>query len=132
MTTTLSFCLIILYFRLEVLINYLFLFAIFCNVLKKLFRFSIKPLFRIRFRKISYCLISSIVFVLFGFSSIGNKGVPRCLQYPEKNVIKLLIILRKIACFFIHRQPKIIRCCPYFVMSKETRLLVQFSIDNVR
>ena len=131
MTTVLGFYLSILYFRLEVLINRLFLFKIFCDVLKKSSRCSSEPLFRMRFGKISCYLTSCIVFVPSDLRDIGDKEALRYIQYPEKNVIELFIISNKTPCFFIYEWPRIIRYCPNFIISKGARVLVYFPIDNV-
>ena len=71
-TIVLEFCLSILDFCLKVLANRLFFFKIFFVIFQKSSRFSIKPLFRMRFGIISYyCLASDIFLVSF----ISLKGI---------------------------------------------------------
>ena len=79
MTTVSGFCLSLLCFRLEVLINHLFLFEILGGVLNKSSRFSSELLFRMRFGKISCCPALGIVFVPSDFRGIEDKGAPRCV-----------------------------------------------------
>ena len=79
MTNVLEFVLLIFKFCLKELANCLFSFTIFSVVFKKLSRFLIKHLFRMRFGIISYCCLALDIFLVFsiGLENIGDKEVPR-------------------------------------------------------
>lgn len=126
MTIVLGFYLSIFCFHLKVLINHFFLFEIICDIFKKSFRFLSKLFFKMWFKKIFCYLALSIVFVPSSFRSIKDKKALRCIQYLEKNVIDIFIILNKTQCFFIHKRLRIIGCYPNFVISKRIRFLVWF------
>ena len=72
MTTVLEFCLPIFDFCLKTLANRHFFFMIFSILFKKPSRFSIEPLFKMRFRVISCCCLASDIFLV---SSIGLGGI---------------------------------------------------------
>ena len=80
-TTILDFCLFILNFHLKILANHFFFFKIFSIIFKKSSRLLIEPLFKMRFKIISYyCLASDMFLVLFiCLENIKDKGVLICI-----------------------------------------------------
>lgn len=74
-----NICLPILNISLKFLTNHLFSFEKFLVILNKLSKFSIKPLFGIKFEKISYYYLTSDIFFAFCiiFQVIEDKKDPR-------------------------------------------------------
>ncbi len=108
-TTVLDFYFCMANFRLEALINRLFLSEIFSGVFKKLSILSAESLFRIRFGRASCWVAIDVISVsAAGVVGTGTEVAPRCEQYQGENKIELFIISSKTPCFFIHGRPRII------------------------
>ena len=108
----------------KALIKYLFLIKILYVVSKNSSKFSFKTVFRIQFSRKFCCLVLATDSIFFNIRDIRDKEALKYIQYPSENAIKLLIILKKILCFYIKRPQRIISCCFKFIISKGNRLLV--------